>query len=161
MLIQVYSKVIQLYICIYLFFFIILWAVVLEKIFESPLDIKEIKKVNSKGNKTWIFIGRTDAEAPMLWPPGVKSQHVRKDPDAGKDWRQEKKRMTQYEMVGWHHRLNGHEFEYAPGVGDGQGSLACCSPWGHKESDRLSDWTTTTMHFYYKGCYAGLRVWSG
>ena len=113
------------------------WTVMLEKTFESPLDCKEIK------TSQWIFIGRTDAEALILWPPDVKSQLTRKDTDAGKDWRQEK-RVTEDEMVGWHHWLNGHEFEQAPGFGDGQGSLACCSPWGHKESDttvtELNDW---------------------
>ena len=111
--------------------------VVLEKTLESPLDCKEIKPVNPKGNQPWIFIRRTDAEAetPVFWPPDVKSWFIRKDPDAGKDWRQEEKGMTQDEMVGWHHQLNGHEFEQAPGDGEGQGILACCSPWGHKELD--------------------------
>ena len=89
------------------------------------------------GNQPWIFIRRTDAEAeaPILWPPDVKNWVIGKDPDAGKDWRQEVKGMTEDEMVGWYHRLNGHEFEQTPGDGDGQGSPACCSPWGHKESD--------------------------
>ena len=113
--------------------------VVLEKILESPLDCKEIKPVNPKESQSWIFIGRTDAEAPILWPPDAKSRLIRKDPDAGKDWRQEEKGMTEDEMVGWHHRLNGHEFEQAPGDGEGQGSLACCSPWGRKESD-TTEW---------------------
>ena len=101
----------------------------------DPLDCK-IKPVNPKRNQSWIFIERTDAEAetPILWPPDVKNWLVGKDPDAGKDWRQEEKGTTEDEMVGWHHRLSGHEFEQAPGVGDGQGSLACCRPWGHKES---------------------------
>ena len=117
------------------------WAVVLEKTLESPLDCKEIKPVNPKGNQSWIFIARTDVEAegPMLWPFDVKSWLTGKDPDAGKDWRQEEKGMTEDEMVGWHHRFYGHEFEQAPGVGDGQGSLACCSPWGHKKLDR-TEW---------------------
>ena len=107
----------------------------LEKTLESPLDSKEIKPVNPKGNQSWIFIGRTDAKAedPVLWSPDVKSEIIRKDPDAGKDWKQEKG-TTEDEMVGWHHWLNGHEFEQAPWVGDGQGSLACCSPLGHRES---------------------------
>ena len=107
------------------------------RMLESPLDYQEIKAVNLKGNQPWIFIGRTDVEAegPILRPPHVKSQLIEKDPDAGKDWRQEKKGMTEDKMVGWHHRLNGHEFEQAPGDGEGQGSLACCSPWGHKEPD--------------------------
>jgi len=104
---------------------------------KSPLDYKEIKPVNPKGNQSWIFIGRTDAEAEtlILWPPDAKNWLIGKDPDAGKDWRQEEKGMTEDEMVGWHHRLDRHEFEQASGVGDGQGSLACCGPWGHKELD--------------------------
>ena len=95
-----------------------------------------IYPVHPKGNQSWIFTGRTDAEAeaPILWAPDAKNW-LRKDPDAGKDWRREEKGTTEDEMVGWHHRLDGHEFEQAPGVGDGQGSLASCSPWGHKESD--------------------------
>ena len=116
-----------------------LW--VLEKILESPLDCKEIKPVNSKGNQPWIFIGRTDAEAPVLWPPDAKSWLIWKDHDAGKDWGQEEKGMTEDEMVGWHHWLNGREFEQALRDGDGQGSLACCSPWGHKDLD-MTDNTT-------------------
>ena len=112
---------------------------------ESPLDCKEIQPVSPKGNQSWIFTGRTDAEAetPILWPPDVNNWHIWKDPDAGKDWRWEEKRMTEDEMVGWHHRLDGHEFEPTLGVGDGQGSLACCSPWGHKESDR-TEWLNWT-----------------
>ena len=112
------------------------WTVVLEKTLESPLDCK-IKPVNPKGNQSWIFIGRTDAEAetPILWPPDTKNWLIGKDPDAGKDWRWEEKGTSGDEMVGWHHRLNGHEFGLTPGVGDGQGGLVCCSPWGHKESD--------------------------
>ena len=97
------------------------------------MDCKEIKPVHPKGNQSWTLIGRTDAEAPILWPPDAKNQLLGKDPDAGKDWRQ-KKGTTKDEMVGWHHWLNGHEFEQAPGVGDGQGGLACCNPQGHKES---------------------------
>ena len=106
-----------------------------EKILESPLDYKEIKPVNPKGNQSWIFIGRTNAEAPVLWSLGMKSQLTERDPDAGKDWGQEEKGTTEDEMVGWYHWLDRHEFEQAPGVGDGQGSLACCSPWGHQELD--------------------------
>jgi len=104
---------------------------------DSPLNCKEIKPVNPKGNQSWIFIGRTDAEAetPILWPPDAKSWLIWKDPDAGKDWEQEEKGMTEDEIVGWRHQLDGHEFEQALGVGDGQGSLACYSPWGLKESD--------------------------
>ena len=117
-----------------------LWCfrtVMLEKTLESPLDCKEIKPVNPKGNQSWIFLGRTDAEAeaPILWPPDAKSRLTGKNPDAGKDWRQEEKGMTGDEMVGWHHWIDRHEFDQAPGNGEGQGSLACCSPQGHKESD--------------------------
>ena len=111
------------------------WTVVLEKTLESPLDCKEIKPVHPKGNQSWLFIGKTDAEAPIIWPPDAKSWLTRKDPNAGKDWGQEEKGTTEDEMVGWHHWLNGHECEQTPGDGDGQGSLACCSSWGHKESD--------------------------
>ena len=109
----------------------------LEKTLQSPLDSKEIKPVNPNGNQFWIFIGRIDAEAeaPMLWLPDGKNWLFGKDPEAVKDWRQEEKGRTEDEMVGWHHWLNGHEFEQAPGVGDRQESLVCCSPWGHKESD--------------------------
>ena len=115
------------------------WAVVWEKTLESPLDSKEIKPVNLKGNKSWIFIRRTDAvaEAPMLWLPDVKSQLIGKDPYCGKDWRQEEKGTSENEMVGWHHQLNGHEFEQTPGDGEGQGSLVCCSPWGRRVRHNL------------------------
>ena len=108
------------------------WTVGLEKTLESPLDCKEIKPVHTKGNQSWIFIGGTDAEAETLIckPPDAKNWLIGKGPDAGEDWRQEEKGMIEDEMVGWHHRLDGHEFEQAPGLGDGQGSLACCSPWG-------------------------------
>ena len=110
---------------------------VLEKTLESPLDCKEIKPVNPKGNQSGIFFGRTDAEAeaPILWPPVAKCRLTRKDPEAGKYCRQEKKGTMEDEMIGWHHQLNGHEFEQAPGVGDGQGSLMCYSPWGRTESE--------------------------
>ena len=112
------------------------WTVVLEKTLESPLDSKEIKPVNPNGDHSWIFIGRTDAEAetPKFWPPDAKNWLIGKAPNAGQDWRQEEKRMTKNEMVWWHHRLDG-QFEQALGVGDGQGSLPCYSPWGCKESD--------------------------
>ena len=112
-----------------------LLIVVLEKTFETPLDSKEIKWVHPKGNQPWIFIGRTDTEAPILWPPHAKSWLIGKDPDAGKDWRWEEKGTAEDEMVGWHHCLDGHGFEQAPGVGDGQGGLVCCNSWGCKESD--------------------------
>ena len=112
------------------------WTVVLERTLESPLDCKEIKPVNPKGNQSWIFIRRTDAEAEtsILWPSDVKNWFIGKDPDAGKDWRQEEKGMTGWDGW-WHHQLNRHEFEQALGVGDWQWSLACCSSRGRKELD--------------------------
>ena len=112
-----------------------LWTAVLEKTLESPLDSKEIQPIHPKGNQSWIFIGKTDVEVPKLWPPDAKSWLTGKDRGAGKDWGQDDKGVTKDEMVGWHHRLNGHEFEQTPGDSEGQGSLACCRPWGH--------WTTT------------------
>ena len=117
----------------------------LEKSLESPLHFK-IKPVNPKRNQSLIFIERADAEAeaPKFWPPDSKSWLIRKDPEVEKPWRQEEKGMTEGEMVGWHHWLNGHEFEQAPGDGEGQGSLACFSPWSHKIRTWLSDWKTTT-----------------
>ena len=122
-----------------------LWTVVLEKTLESPLDCKEVQPVHPKGNQSWMFIGRTDVEAeiPILWPPDVKNWLIGKDSDVGKDWRQEEKGTTENEMVGWHHQLDGHEFESAAGIGDGQGSLMCCSPWGRKELDMTEqlNWT--------------------
>ena len=116
-------------------------TVVLEKTLESSLDSKEIKPVNPKGNQPWIFIVRTDAktEAPILWPPDAKSQLTGKDLNPGKDWRQEEKGTTEDKMVGWHHRVNGYEFEHSPGDCEGQGSLVCCSLWGRKESD-TTEW---------------------
>ena len=129
------------------------WTVVLEKTLESPLNCQEIQPVHPKGNQSWIFIGRTDAEAetPILWPPDAKSWLIGKNPDAGKHWRQEEKGMTEDEMVEWHHWLNEHELEQAPGVGDGWGSLACCSPWGRKESDmteqlKWTEYSSTHTH---------------
>ena len=125
----------------------------------SPLDSKEIKPVNPKGNQSWIFIGRTDAEAaaPILWPPDARNWLTGKDPDVGKDWRQEEKGMTEDEMVGWQHQLNGHESEQAPGVGDGQGNLVCCSPWGCKESDTTEwlNWQTG----YIRNVRSVLSLW--
>ena len=117
------------------------WTVVLEKTPESPLNCKGIKPINPKGNQPWIFIGRTDAEAeaPILWPPDVKSQLIGKDPDAGKDWRQEEKGKTEEEMVGWHHWLNEHEFEQA--LGDGQGQKAWCAAVTGSQRVR-HDWVT-------------------
>ena len=119
------------------------WTAVLEKTLESPLDCKEIQLVNRKRNQSWIVIGRTDAEdrAPILWPANVKDWLIGKDPDAGKDWRQEEKRMTEDEMVGWH-QLNGHEFEQAPGDNEGQGSLADAVCGVAKSHTWLSNWTT-------------------
>ena len=121
------------------------WTVVLEKNLDSPLDRKEIKPVNPKANQSWIFIGRTDAEAetPILWPHEAKNRLTGKDPDAGTDWRQEEKGTTEDEMIEWHHWLDGHELEQALGVGDGQGGLVCCSPWGRKESD-MTEWLNWT-----------------
>ena len=127
---------------------LMLLTVVLEKTLESPLDCKEIKPVNPKGNQFWIFIRRTDAEAPILWPPDARNWLIWKDPDAGQDWRQEEKGMTEDEMIGWHHWLNGHEFEQALGVGDGQGILVCCSPWGCKELE-TTEWLNWTDNFLY------------
>ena len=120
------------------------WTVVLEKTLESPLDCKEIEPVHPQGNQSWIFIGRPDAEAevPILWPPDAKNWLIWKD--SLKVWRQEEKGTTEDEMVGWHHWLNGHEFEQALGVDDGQGSLTCCSLWVAKSRTLLSNWTETT-----------------
>ena len=124
---------------------------------ENHLDCTEIKLVNPKGNQSWIFIGRTDAEAetPILWPPDAKNWFIGKDPDAGKDWGQEENGTTEDEMVGWHHQPNKHEFEQAPGVGDGQGSLPCCSPWGHKGVDTTEQLNWMTV---YQALELGLRV---
>ena len=117
------------------------WTVVLEKTLESPLDCKEIQPVHPNGDQSWVFIGRTHAEAetPILWLPDEKSWLIGKDPDAGKDWGQEEKGTTEDEMVGWHHWHNGHGFQWTPGVGDGQGHLACYGSWGRKESD-MTEW---------------------
>ena len=122
---------------------------VLEKTLKSPIDWKEIQSVHPKGNQSWMFIGKTDgkAETPILWPPDVKNWLIWKDPDAGKDWRWEDKGTTADEMVGWHHWLDGPEFEQTPGVGDRQGGLAWCSPWGRKELDK-TEWTELTDLFY-------------
>ena len=144
------------------------WFVVLEKTLESLLDCTEIQPVNPKGNQSWIFIGRTDAKAetPTLWPPDARNSLIGKDPDAEKDWRQEEKGTTEDEMVEWHHLLDGHEFEQALGVGDGQGSLVCCSPWGLKESDMTErlNWTEHNTFWWIgysrreKWCQWGLWV---
>ena len=111
------------------------WTVVLEKTLESPLDYKEIQPVHSEGDQPWDFLGRNDAKAPVLWPRHAKSWLIGKDSDAGMDWGQEEKGMTEDETSGWHHWLDGRESEWTPGVGDGQGGLACCDSWAHKESD--------------------------
>ena len=126
---------------------------VLQKTLESPLDSKEIKPVNPKWNQSWIFIGKTDSEVLILWPPNVKNWLIWKDPDAGKDWGQEQKGITEDETVGWHHWLNGHEFKQAPEVGDGHGSLAYCSSSGHKQSnksERLSWIFIWFIHYGYR-----------
>ena len=121
------------------------WTVVLEKTLESPLDCKEIQPVHSKGDQPWVFFGRTDAKAetPVLWPPHVKSWLIGKDPDAGRDWGQEGKGTTEDEMAGWHHWLDGCEFEWTPRDGDGQGGLVCCDSWGRTELDTTEqlNWT--------------------
>ena len=131
------------------------WTVVLEKTLDSPLHGKEVQSVNPKGNQSWIFIGKTDAEAeaPMLWPHDGKNWLIGKDPEAEKDWRQEEKGTTENQMTGWFHRLNGYELEQAPGDGEGQESLACCSPWGCKESDMTAqlNWTDWLKeHYVYR-----------
>ena len=116
------------------------WTVVLEKTLECPMDNKEIQPIHPKGNQSWIFTGRTNAEAEAPWPPDEKSWLIWKEPDAGKDWMQEEKETTEDELVAWNHWLEGYEFEQALGVGDGQGSPVCCSPWT-KSQTWLSDWT--------------------
>ena len=133
---------------------------VFEKTLESPLDCKEIQPVHPKGNQSWIFIGRTnvEAETPILWSPDVKSWLIWKDPDAGKDWGQEKKGTTEDEMIGWHHQLNG--FGWTPGVGDAQGDLACCGSWGRKELDTTEqlNWTELNWTKGHLGCYQILVI---
>ena len=125
------------------------WTVVLDKTLGNPLDCKEIKPVNPRGNQSWIFIGKTDAEAevPILWPPDVKNWLIGKDPDAGKDWGQEKK-MIEDEMVGWYHWFNGHELEQTPGDSEGQESLVCYNPWGCKEFN-TTEWLNNKKVFLY------------
>ena len=116
------------------------------RLLRVPWTARRSKPVHPKGDQSWVFIGRTDAEAetPILWPPDAKSWLIGKDPDAGKDWGQEEKGMTEDEMVGWHHQLDGHGFGWTPGVGYGQGGLVCCSSWGHKESD-TTEWLNWTV----------------
>ena len=128
------------------------WTVVLEKTLESPLGCKEIQPVHPEGDQSWVFIGRTDAEAeaPILWPPDGKSWLVGKDPDAGKDWGQEEKGTTEDEMAGWHHRLSGHGFGWTPGGGDGQGGLVFCGSWGRRVGH---DWAAE-LNWYKQLCLA-------
>ena len=125
------------------------WSVVLQKTLESPLDWKGIQPFHSEGDQPWNFFGMNDAEAetPVLWPPHAKSWLIGKDSDAGRDWRQEEKEMAEYEMAGWHHWLNGHEFEGTPGAGEWQGGLECCNLWGRKESDKTErlNWTELSI----------------
>ena len=127
------------------------WTVVLEKTLESPLDCKEIQPAHPKGNQSWIFIGRTDAEAeaPILWPPDEKNWLIGKDCDAGRDCGQEEKGATEDEMAGWCHWLDGRESEWTLGVGDGQRGLVCCDSWGRKESDTTEqlNWTECTNYY--------------
>ena len=132
------------------------WIVMLVKTLESPLDNQEIKPVTPKVNQPWIFIGRTEAEAPILWLSDGKSQLIGKDPDAGKHWGQKVKKATEDEMVGWHHRLNGHESEQTRGDSEGQGSLVCCSPWGHKELD-TTEWLNNKQ---LRALYSAVRCGS-
>ena len=144
------------------------WTVVLEKTLESPLDYKEIQSVHPNGDQSWVFIRRTDVdvETPILWPTDVKRWLIWKDTDAGKDWGQEEKGMTEDEMVGWHHWLDGHRFWWTLGVGDGQGGLACCDSWGCKESDmtELLNWTElnwTHLSVFLEHLFMGNKLSSG
>ena len=127
------------------------WTGLLEKTLESPLDCKEIQPVHSKGDQSWVFFGRNDAKAetPVPWPPHAKSWLIGKDSDAGRDWGQEEKGTTENELAGWHHWLDGHEFEWTPGAGDGQGGLACWDSWGRKESDTTERLNWLTDSFFY------------
>ena len=138
------------------------WTVVLEKTLASPLDWKEFQPVHLNVNQSWIFVGRTDAEAETLtiWPPEVKNWLIWKDPDAEKDWSRGQKGMIEDEMVGWHHWLNWHESE-STGVGNGQGRLVCCSPWGHKESDMTEqlNWTENITQVCIKVVCWKTRSW--
>ena len=139
------------------------WTVVLEKTLESPLDCKEIQPVHPKGDQSWVFIGRTDVEAetPVLWPPDMRSWLIGKDPDDGKDWGQEEEGMTEDEMVGWHHQLDGHGFGWTLRVSDGQGDLVCCGSWGHKELD-TTEWLNWTELQYCDGfCHTFIWISHG
>ena len=133
-----------------------IWTMMLEKTLESPLDFKDIQPVHPKGDQSWGFIGKTDAKAetPILWPSHAKSWLIGKDPGARRDWGQKEKGMTENEMAGWHYRLDGHESQWTPGVGDGQGGLVCCDSWGGKELDTTErlNWTELTYftsHFSF------------
>ena len=136
------------------------WTVVLEKTLESPLDCKEIQPIHPKGDQPWVFFGRTDskAETLILWPPHVKSWLTGKDSDAGRDWGQEEKGTTEDEMAGWHHQLDGHEFEWTPGVGDGQGGLVCCDSWGCKESDTTERLNWTELNNFLLKLFIGNKT---
>ena len=140
------------------------WTVVLEKTLESPLNCKETQLVHSKGDQSWVFIGSTDAKAetPVFWLPHGKSWLIGKDSDVGRDWRQEEMGTTEDQMAGWHHRLDGREFEWMPGVGDGQGGLACCNSWSLKESDtteRLNwtDWEIAILSLLWSQYFSPIR----
>ena len=139
------------------------WTVVLEKTLESPLDCKEIQPVHPKGDQSWVFFGRHDAKAktPVLWPTHAKSWLIGKDSDPGRDWGQEEKGTIEDEMTGWHHRLDGHEFEWTLGVGDGQGGLACCDSWGHKGLDttELLKWLSVYLLTVYSYFISHLPLW--
>ena len=147
------------------------FKLVLEKTLESPLDSKEIQPVHPKGNQPWMFTGRTDAKASalMVWPPDAKSRIIGRDPYTAKDWEQEEKGATEDGTVGWHHRLDGHEFEQTLGDTEGQGSLACCSAWGSQSWTQLSEWTTTNdskqwqnaLKTRYLGSLYGDGRWEG
>ena len=141
------------------------WTVVLEKTLESSLDCKEIQPVYPKGDQSWVFIGRADANAeiPILWPPHAKSWLIGKDPDAGRDWGQEEKGMTEDEVVGWHHQLDGYEFGWTRGVGDGQGGLMYYNSWGHKELDMTERLNWTKLKGYRGALFlppSDVYVWS-
>ena len=134
------------------------WTVVLEKTLESPLDCKEIQLVHLKGDQPWAFFGRNGAKAEtaVLWPPQAKSWLTGKDSDSGRDWGQEEKGMTEDEMAGWHHGLDGRESEWTPGVADGQGGLACCDSWGRKQSETTERLNWTDMSICILICYMNI-----
>ena len=138
------------------------WTVVLEKTLESPLDFREIQPVHSEGEQLWDFFGRNDAKAEtaVLWPPHAKSWLIGKYPDAGKDWGQEAKAMPEDEMAGWHHWLDGLEFGWTLGVGDGQGGLACCNSWGHNKLDTTERLKETELNWYYITVFENLSIYN-